>query len=254
MKAPAVQAVASAVTVAAMAAMPCCPRGGVGRRLLSSLVVGGGCVASTTSATRHWGPHRALGAAGATAALTAAVEHVGTVTGWPFGRYRYTAALGPQVAGVPVQVPLAWFAMALPARETAHAALGSRSNRVARILAGAAALTAWDLFLDPQMVAEGYWGWARRGTCSRRSSYRGIPISNFVGWFVTGLGVMAVLELMLPPAEPAPDLVAEYGVMAAMETVGFATFLGDRTVAIVGGVAMAPVAALAAARLLGRRL
>ncbi len=253
MKAPAVQAVASAVTVAAMAAMPCSPRLGLGRRLLSSLVVGGGFVASTASATRHWGPRRALGAAGMTAALTAAVEHVGTVTGRPFGRYRYTAALRPQVAGVPAHVPLAWFAMALPAREAAHAALGRRSNRVARLVAGAAALTAWDLFLDPQMVAEGYWGWARTGGSSR-TTYRGSPISNFGGWFVTAVGVMAVLELMVPPAEPAPDLVAEYGVVAAMETVGFATFLGDRRVAIAGGAAMLPVAALAAARLLGRRL
>jgi putative membrane protein len=242
-----VQAAASAATVIAMAAMPLGSRGGAGRRLLSSLVVGGGCVATTASATRHWGLRRALGAAGLTAALTGAVERVGTRTGRPFGRYGYTAALRPQVIGVPVQVPLAWFAMAVPARETAHAALGRQSNGFTRIAAGAAVLTAWDLFLDPQMVAEGYWSWARRG------AYRGIPVSNFGGWFVTGLGVMAVLELMLPAAEPMPDLVAEYGVVAAMETAGFASFLGDRTVAIVGGAAMLPVAALGAARLLGRR-
>jgi uncharacterized membrane protein len=247
-KARGVQAVASVATVAAMAVMPFTPRGGIGRRLLSSVVVGGGCAASTASATRYWGPWRALCAAGATAALTSAVEHVGTVTGRPFGRYRYTAALRPQVTGVPIQVPLAWFAMAVPARETAHSSLGERSNRVSRIVIGAAALTAWDLFLDPQMVAEGYWRWARRGR------YRGIPISNYFGWFVTGLGVMALLEVVLPPADPAPDLVAGYGVMAAMETIGFASFLGDRRVALAGGAAMLPITVLAVARLLGRRL
>ena len=58
---------------------------------------------------------------------------------------------------------------------------------------GAVALTAWDLFLDPQMIAEGYWRWARRG------GYRGIPLSNYAGWLVTGVGVMAVLEAVLPP-------------------------------------------------------
>ena len=31
------------------------------------------------------------------------------------------------------------------------------------VVLGAAALTAWDLFLDPQMTTEGYWRWARRG-------------------------------------------------------------------------------------------
>jgi uncharacterized membrane protein len=185
-------------------------------------------------------------AAGATAILAAGIEQAGTQTGRPFGRYRYTTALQPQVAGVPVLVPMAWFAMAVPARETAHAALGSRSTRTTRVVAGAATLTAWDLFLDPQMVGEGYWQWARRG------AYRGIPLSNYLGWFMTGLGVMALLEVVVPPADPVIDLVAGYGMMAAMETVGFAAFFGDRLVAAVGGLGMLPVASLALARLVGQ--
>jgi uncharacterized membrane protein len=238
---------ASSLTVGAMVVIPFLPRGGLGRRLLSSVVVSGLFSATTSAASRRWTPIRALGAAGATATMTAAIERVGITNGRPFGRYRYTGALQPQIAGVPVLVPMAWFAMAVPARETAHAALGRRSNRATRVVAGAAALTAWDLFLDPQMVGEGYWLWARRG------AYRGIPISNYLGWFVTGLGVMAVLEVLLPPGEAASDLVAEYGVMAAMETVGFATFFGDRVVAAVGGVGMLPIAVAAVARLVGQR-
>ncbi len=76
-------------------------------------------------------------------------------TGLPFGRYAYTDALRPQVAHVPAIVPLAWFGMGLPAREAAHAALGNRSTPATRIVLGSAAMTAWDLFLDPQMVGEG---------------------------------------------------------------------------------------------------
>ena len=132
-------------------------------------------------------------------------------TGFPFGRYAYTRALQPQVAHVPAIVPLAWFALGLPAREAAHAALGARSTPATRIALGSAALTAWDLFLDPQMVGEGYWEWAERGV------YRGIPLSNYLGWFVTGLGVMALLEAALPPADDAGDadgaLVGEYAYM-----------------------------------------
>lgn len=241
------QAASSVLTVGAMLATPFARRGGVGRRLLSSAVVSG-LFSSTTAASAHrWSAPRVLTAAGTTAALTTAVEWLGITTGLPFGRYHYTNALQPKIAGVPTLVPMAWFAMAVPARETVHTALGRRSNRVSRVVAGAAALTAWDLFLDPQMVGEGYWQWARRG------AYRGIPISNYVGWFVTGIGVMVVLELLLPPGEPAADLVAQYGVMAAMETIGFAAFFGDRVVAAVGGVGMLPVAGLAAARLVGQR-
>ena len=55
--------------------------------------------------------------------------------GVPFGRYRYTGRLRPDVAGVPVVVPMAWWAMAVPAREAAHAALGRRSTAAARIVA-----------------------------------------------------------------------------------------------------------------------
>ena len=132
--------------------------------------------------------------------------------------------------------------MALPAREAAHAALGRRSSRPGRVALGAAALTAWDLFLDPQMTTEGYWRWARRGR------YRGIPMSNFAGWLVTGAAVMAVLDAVTPAGEPDPVLVGVYGGMAVMEALGFAAFFGDRLVAAVGGAAMLPLAALAVAR------
>jgi uncharacterized membrane protein len=234
---------AGGVTIAGMIATPLLPQGGRARRILSSVVVVGSFTTTTANAVRRWGAARAASAATVTATATTAVEHVGTRTGLPFGRYVYTGALQPQVAGVPAIVPLAWFAMGLPAREAAHAALGPRSSPATRIVLGSAALTAWDLFLDPQMVGEGYWVWARRG------AYRGIPLGNFLGWFVTGVGVMAALEFLLPPAEHATDadgaLVGEYTFMGVMETIGFARFFRDPTVAIVGGLGMIPIAGAA---------
>ena len=231
---------ASAVTVAGMIATPLRPQGGRARRVLSSVVVVGSLVSTTANAARRWGRGRAGAAAAATAIGTTVVERVGTSTGFPFGRYGYTAALRPQVAHVPAIVPLAWFAVGVPARETAHAALGGRSTPMTRIVLGSAALTAWDLFLDPQMVGEGYWRWAKRGI------YRGIPLTNYVGWFVTGLGVMALLEAALPPADHPGDadgaLVGEYAYMGVMETIGFARYFRDPVVAIVGGLGMLPIA------------
>ena len=156
---------------------------------------------------------------------TTSIERLGTTTGVPFGRYRYSGALRPTVAGVPALVPLAWFAMALPARETAHAALGRHSSPVARVLAGSAALTAWDLFLDPQMVAEGYWRWERPGR------YRGIPVTNYLGWLATGIGLMALLEVIAPLPARATATRPWSGCTAGwrvMETVGFAAFFDDR--------------------------
>ena len=247
------EAVAGVVTVGAMIATPLLSQRSLARKVLSSVVVTGLFATTTVNAVRRWGPARAGAAAGTTAVVTAAVERFGTLTGVPFGRYAYTGALQPQVAHVPVIVPMAWFAMSLPARETAHAALGEQSTMAKRIALGSAAMTAWDLFLDPQMVGEGYWAWARRGV------YRGIPLSNFVGWFITGLGVMAMLEAMLPTADATnertasdPHLVGTYGYMAAMETLGFARYFRDPVVAAVGGCAMVPVAVTAIFRRLVR--
>ena len=159
---------AGAVTAAAMVATPLLPQGGRGRRVLSSVVVCGMFSTTTGAVVRRWGPTRGLGAASAVVGTTYAVERLGTTTGRPFGGYGYSDAIRPRLAGVPMIVPLAWFAMAVPARESAHAALGTRSDRLRRGVLGAAALTAWDLFLDPQMVGEGYWRWHRAGT------YRGL--------------------------------------------------------------------------------
>jgi putative membrane protein len=230
-----VQAAALVVHGAAVIATPLRARGR--RAGLAGVVVSGLATASTAACVRRWGGGRALAALTTVAGGSAALEHVGASTGFPFGRYRYTGALRPTVRGVPVVVPLAWFAMAAPAREAAHAALGDRSTRLRRVGLGAAYLTAWDLFLDPQMVAEGYWVWLRRGR------YRGIPVSNFVGWLVASAAVMAVLEWLLPPGEAEPTLVGEYAWMAVMQTTGFAGFFGDRLVAAVGGCAMVPAAA-----------
>ena len=266
-----VAAVAGATTVAAMIATPLLPTGGRGRRRLSSIVVTAMFATTSANAARRWGWRRSLGAAGLTAVATGAVERIGTATGFPFGRYAYADALRPQVAHVPVIVPLAWFAMGLPSREVAHAALGARSTRGRRIALGAAAMTAWDLFLDPQMVGEGYWAWARRGR------YRGIPASNFLGWFATSAALVAAFERLLPTSRPGTGpsdprarrhdrdrradrddraragaevrLVAQYGYVSVMQTLGFARFFRDPLVAVVGGAAMLPTAITAAVSL-----
>lgn len=254
-----VAAAAAVVTVAGMIATPLFPPRGRGRRRLSSVVVGAMFATTTANAARRWGVRRAGTAAAVTAVATGIVERVGTRTTFPFGRYAYTDSLRPQVAHVPVIVPLAWFGMGLPAREAAGAALGSRVTPARRIVLGAAAMTAWDLFLDPQMVGEGYWAWAKRG------AYRGIPVTNYVGWFLTGLGIMATFERLLRPevTDPAGGrfrhhapradgrLVAQYGYMSVMQTLGFARYFRDPLVAAVGGAAMLPIAGAAALDVVG---
>ena len=226
-----------------MIATPLAEKQSGSRVMLSAIVVGGLFLVSLISAIRRWGYRRALLSAAVVAVATTLLEAVGTKTGFPFGNYQYTDALQPQVIGVPVLVPLAWFAMALPAREVAHAVLGKHAQWYSRIALGAFALMAWDVFLDPQMVGEGYWQWPDGGW------YRGIPLSNFAGWLGSAAVLMVLFERLLPVRErPDRTPIVQYALVAILETVGFAFFFDDVVVAIAGGIAMVPLALVALQR------
>ena len=207
-------------------------------RLLTTVVVVAFFTATCALAADVWPPGRVAVAAGVVVAGTLALEWVGHTTGWPFGVYDYTDALTPQIAGVPVIVPLAWLAMAIPAREVAARVVGSGWARVAL---GAAALTAWDLMLDPQMVEAGYWVWEAEG------AWRGIPLSNYAGWLVSSLVVMVVLDRLVPHCAGGDTrpLLALYTWWGFSEALAFLVFFGDPVVGLVGGSAMLGLAALA---------
>ncbi|MEU7690337.1 carotenoid biosynthesis protein [Microbispora hainanensis] len=207
-------------------------------------------VGALAFAAAAYTPRRAAGAFTAAVAAGYAAEWIGTRTGLPFGDYRYTDVLWPRPGGVPLIVALAWGGMGLAAHAVARRV--APRGRMAPILAGALALTAWDLFLDPQMLGLGLWVWAEPGP------YRGVPLTNFAGWLLVSFLVMALLDRIT--GRPAADrpvtgaeaagttgLVALYTVMALMETVGFAVVFRppDPFVAAAGGLAMGAFALLA---------
>ncbi|NJP26459.1 carotenoid biosynthesis protein [Microbispora hainanensis] len=207
-------------------------------------------VGALAFAAAAYTPRRAAGAFTAAVAAGYAAEWIGTRTGLPFGDYRYTDVLWPRPGGVPLIVAIAWGGMGLAAHAVARRV--APRGRMAPILAGALALTAWDLFLDPQMLGLGLWVWAEPGP------YRGVPLTNFAGWLLVSFLVMALLDRIT--GRPAADrpvtgaeaagttgLVALYTVMALMETVGFAVVFRppDPFVAAAGGLAMGAFALLA---------
>jgi uncharacterized membrane protein len=234
--------IASVVAAGAMLATPFTRRSSSARRALTMTTVVAGSIRTAAIDVSVHGARRGALRATLIGGLTLAAESIGIRTSRPFGAYEYTGALRPAIGGVPVLVPLAWYAVAVPAAATADAALGSRGSAVSRTGLGAMALTAWDLFLDPQMTDEGYWQWSRPGR------YRGIPTANYVGWAVVGTGVMGVIELTRSAVPPPRAHVAGYLALGVLETVAFATFWRDRTVAALGGLAMVPLGAVALAR------
>ncbi|UBV42139.1 carotenoid biosynthesis protein [Deinococcus taeanensis] len=112
-----------------------------------------------------------------------AAEVLGSRTGVPFGQYSYAGAPAPLLLGVPVIVPLGWFALTL----TATCLSGGRPW-----LAGLLMML-WDVGLEPLMTAQGYWAWR-----DPLPVWAGAPLQNFLGWWAVGSGLAWVFTGVAP--------------------------------------------------------
>jgi putative membrane protein len=186
-----------------------------------------------------WGWSRTVMIFALVAVLTWLAEAIGSKTGVPFGRYSYTDILQPQLFGVPLLIPLAWFMMLGPSWAVAQAILGDKSknkhNPIVFALVSAFAITAWDLFLDPQMVGWGFWVWHEPITDSLPMSYFGIPWVNYLGWLLTAFFVTLIAR---PSQLPTMLLVIIYGIVWALQSIGLAVFWGQPGPAAFGFVGM----------------
>ena len=205
-------------------------------------VVGLALLAAGVEAVEARGRRGALVTAVA-GALGFGAELIGVATGRPFGHYSYSRQLGPRVGGVPLLAAAAWAMLARPS----WVAAGWISPRpLQRIPLAATALTAWDVFLDPRMVREGYWTWPAGGR------YEGVPASNFAGWFGTGLAIFAAVAVAdrTAPAPRDDGALALYTWTWVGEAVANATLWRRPRTALAGTIAMGAVAVPA---LVGRR-
>lgn len=181
----------------------------------------------------QWGWQRSLATFAGVAVITWLAEFIGHSTGLPFGFYHYTDVLQPQVGGVPLLIPVAWFMLLPSSWVMAQMIVGdptkSLSHRLAFIAMSAVALTAWDLFLDPQMVGWNFWQWDQPG------AYFGIPLQNYAGWLIVAAIVTAAVnpkELNIMP------LALVYGVVWFLQSFGQAIFWSQPGPAFFGFLGM----------------
>jgi putative membrane protein len=218
------------LTVAAQIAYPLVE--GETRRDVTILVVLLFSSTCVVHAIVHRGVWWALGLVVVTAGGGLAAEAVGVRTGVPFGDYRYEGTLGPEVLDVPLVVPLAWTMMAYPVLLAAR-----RLTRRWVPVVGGLGLTAWDVFLDPQMVADGHW--ARTDPSPSLPGVDGIPLTNFAGWAVVGTLMMLVLTAVLPRDKASEAVPAALLVWTWLGYVlGNVYWFGTSSVALVGGVVL----------------
>jgi uncharacterized membrane protein len=190
---------------------------GAARDAVSWTIVVLGSALSVVHAGLAHGARTALGLLILVGVTAVAFEAVGLATGFPYGSYTYSDALGPTLLGVPFLVPLAWLMMAWPSWVLAERlARPVRRHRRAtvRVLAAAGVFAAWDVVLDPQMVQAGYWTWA--DPAPGLPGIHTVPLTNLAGWLLAGGVLMALLDLLVartsvpdaPRVGPAAPLLA----------------------------------------------
>ena len=153
------------------------------------------------------GWNRALRLLALVFAVSLLFESVGVATGLVYGPYHYTNKLGPLFLGlVPYLIPVAWFMTIYPSFVIADRLIPPDWKRWQRILSvatvGGLAMTAWDLVMDPVMVASGHWVWDDLLSKSN-GAYHGIPLQNFSGWWLTVFTTFA-LYLLISGKTPQP--------------------------------------------------
>jgi putative membrane protein len=231
-----------AVVVACQIAYPLV--GGTARDRLTVTTVLVTLAAVACHAVTRFGAPVAAGLFGVVLVVAAATETLGVHTGFPFGDYAYGDGLGAELAGVPLVIPAAWAMTAYPALLVARRLTGGlmgRQGRLTTALVGGWALASWDVFLDPQMVEEGYWRWADPDPSLPGSPH--VPLTNYAGWLLASVLLMALLDSLAPRAA-GDDLMP--GVLYlwtyAAQVLGNLAFFGRPAVALLGGVVMGLVA------------
>lgn len=137
------------------------------------------------------GGRRTLYFLAASAAISYTFEFLGVHYGLPFGKYYYTEGLGLKAFGVPVYIPLLWASLGF----YSLAATGS-------YVIASLAMVAMDLAFDPFLTLKGHlWVWQTRGP------YYGVPVTNFVGWFVVSMTFYYAYGV-LGRAKPRPWLAS----------------------------------------------
>src|SRR2546427_11661181 len=119
-------------------------------------------------------------------AVSNILENTSILTGFPFGHYHYTDALGPKLFLVPLLIGPAYFANGYFAWVIGNVLIGEVRRGSSAFMTFAVPFIAafvmvmWDLTFDPRAsTIQHQWIWEQGG------GYFGVPLTNYLGWFFT---------------------------------------------------------------------
>jgi len=132
-------------------------------------------------------------------------ENLGVATGFPFGPYHYTDELGPKLFYVPLLIAPAYLSVGYMSWVLATVLAGDvrrgadTLSTVATPVVASFVMVLWDLALDPAAsTVEKNWIWTHGG------GFFGVPLSNYLGWFLTVYAFMQLFALYLRARAPVP--------------------------------------------------
>jgi uncharacterized membrane protein len=150
--------------------------------------------------------------------LSLGSELAGTSTGLPFGVYSYTDQLGYKIAGlVPFNIPTSWFYMLVASLAICGRFLKGKDDNLSKwwwALVGGLVLTAWDVSMDPAMVKTTHWLWFVPDLTTKSAFtqfigtpfFFGMPLTNWLGWLLTGILVARAMLMLVPPSTWVRDV------------------------------------------------
>jgi uncharacterized membrane protein len=153
------------------------------------------------------------------------LENASILTGFPFGHYHYTDALGPKLFLVPLVIGPAYFATGYLAWVLAVVLIGDVRRKGSWFttfvvpLIASAFMVMWDLSFDPTNSTIGHrWIWEQGG------GYFGVPLTNYLGWFFTVYLFLQLFALFLrlrsATDEEARSLPRSYYAQATISYAG----------------------------------
>lgn len=171
-----------------------------------------GTFAALLHSASRFGTGRAIAVFAVASTVALLSELGGTNIGLPFGPYHYTPMLGYMIAGdVPYAIPISWYYMlygSLAICARLMTADDSTWGRWKWAFVAGAFLTAWDVPMEVQMtnVQPAHWVWDLHKLPAWVPDwlggpiFYGMPLSNWIGWYVTGVVVSRLMLWLVPPS------------------------------------------------------
>lgn len=130
------------------------------------------------------------------------IESVGLLTGFPYGEFSYSPNVGILLFNfLPIALPFAWVPLMIGA---VAIVINYRGDFLKFCFMSLLWLVSIDIILDPGAVFLGFWSYSQSG------DWYGVPISNYLGWVVSGAIGFFIMWLFIRKVKKGPPTYTSF--------------------------------------------